>query len=174
MKKEERLRREGMAYALRVAKEKGIEALESDMKARGILELPLAMKSYDGMRELYNMLAMRIVSTIKTVTIWTLYEKHGWRKKRIGDFEKELNRVCADCLELDRFGGNYVKVSDYAAELKETCDVDLNFEILSQIDEENTKARGQYISVEAVAEILRNAGLNEVADEIIRKVEENK
>ena len=45
MKKEERLRREGMAYALRVAKEKGIEALESDMKARGILELPLAMKN---------------------------------------------------------------------------------------------------------------------------------
>lgn len=69
MKKEERLRREGMAYALRVAKEKGIEALESDMKARGILELPLAMKSYDGMRELYNMLAMRIVSTIKTTTL---------------------------------------------------------------------------------------------------------
>ena len=44
MKKEERLRREGMAYALSVAKEKGIEALESDMKARGILELPLAIK----------------------------------------------------------------------------------------------------------------------------------
>nr|DAD99473.1 MAG TPA: hypothetical protein [Siphoviridae sp. ctNU74] len=174
MKKEERLRREGMAYALRVAKEKGIEALESDMKARGILELPLAMKNYDGMRELYNMLAMRIVSTIKTTTLWTLYDKYGWRKKRIGDFEKELNRVCADCLELDRFGGSYVRVSDYAAELKETCDVDLNFEILSQIDEENTKARGQYISVEAVAEILRNAGLNEVADEIIRKVEENR
>lgn len=81
MKKEERLRREGMAYALRVAKEKGIEALESDMKARGILELPLAMKSYDGMRELYNMLAMRIVSTIKTTTLWTLYDKYGWRKK---------------------------------------------------------------------------------------------
>ena len=146
-----------MAYALRVAKEKGIEALESDMKARGILELPLAMKNYDGMRELYNMLAMRIVSTIKTTTLWTLYDKYGWRKKRIGDFEKELNRVCADCLELDRFGGSYVRVSDYAAELKE-----------------NTKARGQYISVEAVAEILRNAGLGEVADEIIRKVEENR
>lgn len=67
-----------------------------------------------------------------------------------------------------------MRVSDYAAEPKETCDVDLNFEILSQIDEENTKARGQYISVEAVAEILRNAGLDEVADEIIRKVEENR
>lgn len=174
MKKEERLRREGMAYALRVAKEKGIEALESDMKARGILELPLAMKSYDGMRELYNMLAMRIVSTIKTTTLWTLHEKEKWGKTRLKRFEDNLNKVCADCLDLDRFGGSYVRVSDYAAELIEKYDVDLNFETLSQIDEENTKARGQYISVEAVAEILRNAGLNEVADEIIRKVEENK
>ena len=52
------------------------------MKARGILELPLAMKNYDGMRELSNMLAMRIVSTIKTTTLWTLYDKYGWRKKR--------------------------------------------------------------------------------------------
>ena len=99
MKKEERLRREGMAYALRVAKEKGIEALESDMKARGILELPLAMKSYDGMRELYNMLAMRIVSTIKTTTLWTLYDKYGLcRLFRTGPLWRELcesKRLCS-------------------------------------------------------------------------------
>lgn len=95
-------------------------------------------------------------------------------KTRLKRFEDNLNKVCADCLDLDRFGGSYVRVSDYAAELIEKYDVDLNFEILSQIDEENIKARGQYISVEAVAEILRNAGLSEVADEIIRKVEENR
>lgn len=34
-KKEEKWRNEGAAYALRVAKEKGIEYLEQDLKRRG-------------------------------------------------------------------------------------------------------------------------------------------
>lgn len=34
LSKEEMARREGMAYALRIAKEKGIDALEEDLKMR--------------------------------------------------------------------------------------------------------------------------------------------
>ena len=34
MSKEEQARREGMAYALRLAREKGLDALEADLKMR--------------------------------------------------------------------------------------------------------------------------------------------
>ena len=37
-RKEEKWRNEGAAYALRVAKEKGVEHLEQDLKRRGALE----------------------------------------------------------------------------------------------------------------------------------------
>ena len=39
--KEESARREGMAYALRIAKEKGIEALEKELEFRNITNIPI-------------------------------------------------------------------------------------------------------------------------------------
>lgn len=41
LSKEERARREGMAYALKVAKEKGVDGLEEEMKRRGVSIAPL-------------------------------------------------------------------------------------------------------------------------------------
>ncbi len=40
MSKEEQARREGMAYALRFAREKGLDALEADLKMRNAIDLP--------------------------------------------------------------------------------------------------------------------------------------
>ena len=45
--KEEQARREGMAYALRLAKEKGIDALEEDLKMRNAIDLPLRVSKAD-------------------------------------------------------------------------------------------------------------------------------
>ena len=45
--KEEQARREGMAYALRLAKEKGIDALEEDLKMRNAINLPLRVSKAD-------------------------------------------------------------------------------------------------------------------------------
>ena len=47
MSKEEQARREGMAYALRIAKEKGIEALEEDLKMRNVIDLPCRVSKAD-------------------------------------------------------------------------------------------------------------------------------
>ena len=40
MSKEEQARREGMAYALSFAREKGLDALEADLKMRNAIDLP--------------------------------------------------------------------------------------------------------------------------------------
>ena len=47
LSKEEQARREGMAYALRLAKEKGIDALEEDLKMRNAIDLPLRVSKAD-------------------------------------------------------------------------------------------------------------------------------
>ena len=47
LSKEEMARREGMAYALRLAKEKGIDALEEDLKMRNAIDLPLRVSKAD-------------------------------------------------------------------------------------------------------------------------------
>ena len=47
MSKEEQARREGMAYALRFAREKGLDALEADLKMRNAIDLPLRVSKAD-------------------------------------------------------------------------------------------------------------------------------
>ena len=43
LKKDEILRREGMSYALRVAKEKGVDWLEEELNRRNATEIPIRM-----------------------------------------------------------------------------------------------------------------------------------
>ena len=40
-KDEEKARREGMSYALKIAREKGIEELEKDLNMRKVVDLPI-------------------------------------------------------------------------------------------------------------------------------------
>ena len=47
MSKEEQARREGMAYALSFAREKGLDALEADLKMRNAIDLPLRVSKAD-------------------------------------------------------------------------------------------------------------------------------
>lgn len=55
LSKEERARREGMAYALKVAKEKGVDGLEEEMKRRGVSIAPciLPEKELDELYQFY-------------------------------------------------------------------------------------------------------------------------
>ena len=47
MNKEEQARREGMAYAFKIAKERGIDGLEKELRLRNITKLPVAIKEKD-------------------------------------------------------------------------------------------------------------------------------
>lgn len=104
-KKEEKWRMEGASYALRIVREKGIDGLEQDLKMRGALNIPLTLKSKD-LEEMYYQLARRIMNSIKTVAMWTLYEQ-GWRKTRLKRFEEQMDKHSAMCLEIDRY--SYLK-----------------------------------------------------------------
>lgn len=64
--KEERARMEGMAQALRIAKEKGVEGLEEELKMRNIVDLPCAVS-----KAAMNECIMRIKNnTVDTVTVY--------------------------------------------------------------------------------------------------------
>ena len=47
LSKEEIGRREGMAYAYKLVKEKGIEALEEDLRMRNIYNIPIRVNKED-------------------------------------------------------------------------------------------------------------------------------
>lgn len=170
-KKEEKWRMEGASYALRIVREKGIDGLEQDLKMRGALNIPLTVKSKD-LEEMYYQLARRIMNSIKTVAMWTLYEQ-GWRKTRLKRFEEQMDKHSAMCLEIDRYGNSYVTLLDMAKEMNETCGVCATMDSLEQVEKLNREATGRYVALDAILETLEDVGLPEAAELLKEKVNEN-
>ena len=97
--KEERARMEGMAQALRIAKAKGIDGLESDLKMRNITDLPCAV-SRAAMDECIMNIKYNVVDTFTILVAYTLHEKFGFGKTRLDRFIRDFN-FQAECLDED-------------------------------------------------------------------------
>ena len=118
-KKEEKWRIEGALYALRLAKEKGIDYLQEDIKRRGALGLSLQIPE-KAAREAYDLLAKNVMNTMKTVALWTLYTEYGWKSIRLKRFEENMDKQSAMCMEYDRYGKKLCKVIGYGERVAES------------------------------------------------------
>lgn len=171
-KKEERWRMEGAIYALRLAKEKGVDYLQEDIKKRGALGMSLLIPE-KAAEETYNILAKKVMNTMKTVAMWTLYRQNGWRSVRLKRFEQQMDANSEDCMDYDRFGKNYIKLSDMAKEMQEHCGIRPDLETLEEVERENEAARGKFVSMDAIEEIMEEFGFPEIAAALRKKVEDN-
>ena len=94
--KEEQWRREGMGYALKVAKERGIKGLEEEIKYRNISLVPIAV-SKEKMDECVNNIKMNTIDTMLILSASTLRDEFGFGKERIARFVERFN-LKAECL----------------------------------------------------------------------------
>lgn len=117
--KEEQARREGMAQALRVAKEKGIEGLEAELKLRNITSLPCAV-SKKAIDECLQNIKFNTIDTITIMAVYVLHCKFGFGKMRLERFIKEFN-FQAECLVED-----YCTWDDLREEMRRECGMELS------------------------------------------------
>ena len=82
MSKEEQARREGMAYALRFAREKGLDALEADLKMRNAIDLPLRVSKAD-LDKFSDNVKYNTVLYVKILMAVTMHDEFGFGNKRI-------------------------------------------------------------------------------------------
>lgn len=88
--KEEEARREGMAYALRVAKEKGIEGLEKELEFRNATNIPIKVSQ----KMVDDFVQETKEATIDTVCIMSMYalrDEFGFGPKRLNQYKKRFN-----------------------------------------------------------------------------------
>ena len=117
--KEEQARMEGMAQALRIAKTKGIDGLEADLKMRNITGLPCAV-SRAAMDECIMNIKYNVVDTFTILVAYTLHEKFGFGKTRLNRFIHDFN-FQAECLDED-----YCTWEDQIEILRQECGLELN------------------------------------------------
>lgn len=106
-KREEKARREGMSYALRVAKEKGIDGLEEDLKLRGAVNLPIPV-SKDAFNECISSIRNDTVDLFIVMLASTLHDEFGFGQKRVQRAIDRFNFKC-ECLADDYLTWNDIK-----------------------------------------------------------------
>ena len=121
--KEEIARREGMAYALKLAKEQGIDALEKDLKMRNAINLPLRCSQHD-LEVFSENVKSNILYHIKVLVMVTLHDEFDFGNQRLQRFFKRFDSK-AECLV-----GDYTNWDEQVQILAEECGITI---------EDNTK-----------------------------------
>ena len=122
LSKEEIARREGMAYALRIAKEKGIEALEEDLKMRNAINLPCRVSKAD-LDKFSENVKYNIVFYIKILMAVTMHDEFGFGNKRIKQMFKRFD-LKAECLADD-----YTTWDEQVSIIAEECGIDMKQDV---------------------------------------------
>lgn len=117
--KEEQWRREGMAYALKVAREKGVEGLEEEIKFRNISQVPIAI-SRDKIDECILNIKLNTIDTMLILSASTLRDEFGFGKDRLARFVERFNGK-AECL-----ADGFCTWDDQMQMLAEECGIKLN------------------------------------------------
>lgn len=119
MNKEEKARLSGMSYALKVAKEKGIEGLEQDLRRRGALDIPVAV-NMKHLNEFGDRVRNNVLDTVLIMSCVVLRDEFEFGAKRIQRFIERFN-LKAECL-----AGDYVTWGGIQETLKEELGIELD------------------------------------------------
>lgn len=112
-------RNEGMAFALKIAKERGIEGLEEEVKMRGITNLPTSV-SRKALNECVVNIKNNVIDTFVILLVATLHDEFGFGPVRA---QRAINRFNekAECI-----GNDYCTWGDYIEVIKEELGLELN------------------------------------------------
>lgn len=89
LSREEQARREGDAYAYKLVKEKGIEALEEDLRMRNIFNIPIRVSRNDLFKA-----DERLTQFILLECLVTLRDYFGFGRKRALRFKECFEKKC--------------------------------------------------------------------------------
>lgn len=114
LNKEEQARREGMAYALKIAKEKGIEGLEEELRFRNATRIPVAV-SRKACDECIQKIKENTVDTVIILSAVTLHDEFGFGAQRLKRFQERFEYK-AECISED-----YTNWNEQIEILKQEC-----------------------------------------------------
>lgn len=112
--KEEQARLQGMSYALRVAKEKGIDGLEQELKRRQAYNIPVKISNKD-LQEFTTNAKNMMLDTILILASVTLHDEFGFGHDRLNRFKERFN-FKAECI-----GEDFTDWQDQIDILREEC-----------------------------------------------------
>ena len=128
LSKEEMARREGMAYALKIAKEGGVEALEAELKRRNALYAPCTLSKKE-LDEFVNNVKTHTIGVVASLAVYVLRNKFDWgnqakngNRGRLDEFKYWMNYFADSVIT------GYLTVDDIVEDLVVDGKVDMFFQ----------------------------------------------
>ena len=118
-------RNEGMQFALRIAKERGIEALENEAKFRQVTNLPSDIKM-ESARKAFTQIRENTADLVMAMTLATLRDEFGFGAKRLQRYIERFEGKM-DCINED-----YVTWVDIVDNIEEETGVKLSINALDR------------------------------------------
>lgn len=155
---------EGMIAACKTVKEKGLEALEKEIKMRNILKVDLWARKGE-VDELYGNISKNCYTSIMVTMLYTLHKTFGFGKGRLHKFKKEFDENANELLELDRWGEHYETFKDYEKFLYDKFEFDFSDKTVEALDVSNQRLNPEYKRCElsAICDLLDASGYDDAA-----------
>lgn len=117
----EEARREGMAYCMRYLESHNndIEALKTDIKARGAYNIPVGLAKAD-VDEFGERVKRSVLDSVLVMSLLVLHDEFDFGTKRLNQFKARFNEKAA-CLE-----GEYTTWEDTLGILQDECGMELH------------------------------------------------
>lgn len=167
-----KLRNEGMAYALKIAKEHGVEELEKQVKIRGYLKCSVRFTPEELNKSCDNV-AERIYNNMLTMVYAVLHDQYEFGKKRLQRFKEEFDQKVYGVSERDPMGQHYARFWDYAEEANRLYDLGIDIDRIletQKINDELDKERGIYVSADSVISYLKDHNFPGAAETLRRRI----
>lgn len=168
-------RMEGMLFAHKIVKEKGLEALTKEIKMRNILKLDLWARKGE-IEEAHNNIATNCYQTVMVTMLYTLCDTFGFGKGRLHKFKNAFDKHTEDIVDLDRWGEHYATFQEYAKFLTEKHEFDFDKEMIKEI-EINTDSNNPFYKrceFSGIYDLLVANGYEDAAVFLAEKIIESK
>ena len=113
-------RNDGMAYALKIVKEGGVEALEEEIRLRGLQKLSLNVPARE-LEAAKKQITKRTVDIVCAAACLTLHDEFGFGQQRCMRFLKRFESKTTDMVDTK----SGVTLEDYLQAVKDEIGIDL-------------------------------------------------
>ena len=128
--KEQEARMAGMSYGVRIAREKGIDEAEKELKLRGALGVGLLIDN-TRLDKAFEILATTLYGNIMTTALSALADSEGFGEKRLRRFKEAYDHKSMCLVSLDQYAEHFVTFEDMAIDLKKRYNIDMNAEMIA-------------------------------------------
>lgn len=149
-----KLRNEGMAYALKIAKDAGsLEALEEQIRLRGLMKVTVKFTPEEFDQTLNN-ISTRVYNNMLTMVYAVLHDTYGYGNVRLKRFKKDFDQKVYLVGEEDPLGRHYARFDDFADEANRLQELGIDLDVIKETQLNNDHSSRKYVAIDQIVKFL--------------------